>query len=153
MGIYSDLFSPQMTKAVSKRSKDDQSQYIQQAEDGFSSVFQTQARGANQSAQNYKANGNLTLRYDPDSQSFKFEGASRLPGMSWGVPKMMVQSANNTLAPLNAGIATVKEVFKLTGKDPTAELYRLLPVSGIEPGTPIYKAIQHEFDKQNKPKE
>lgn len=139
--VFTDLVSPTMTAAVAKRSKADQTTYVNWASDSFGSVFETQAQAANQSAEGYKSNGNLSLRYNPDAQAFVYEGAR-------GTLGGMIQAANQRLQPLNSAISSMKEVFKLTGKDPTAELYRILPIAGIDPGTPIYNAIQREFLKQ-----
>ena len=133
-----------MTQAVAKRSKADQTTYVNWANDGFTSVFATQAMGANQSAQNYKINGNLTLKFDPESGSFRYEGKS---------PQGILNNANASLQPMNAAINTMKDVFKMSGKNTMDEVYRLLPVVGIEPGSPVYKTIQDEYMKANKPSE
>lgn len=150
VNVFTDMVSPKVTAAVAKRSKNDQTTYVNWAEDGFGSVFQTQAMGANQTADNYKYNGNLSLQYNPDAQQFQYQQKGSLPSGFVGMGKGLVAQANQSLQPLNSAIASMKEVFKLTGKDPTAELYRILPVAGIEPGTPIYSAIQTEFLKTQK---
>lgn len=133
-----------MAKAVAKRSKEDQTMFIQAAENGFTSVYATQAMGANQSAANYKINGNLTLKFDPDSGNFRYEGK---------VPAGILNNANASLQPMNSAINSMKEVFKLSGKTTLSEVYSLLPIVGIEPGSPIYKTIQDEYMKANPPKE
>jgi hypothetical protein len=144
VAVFTDMASTEMTKAVQKRSKEDQSLYVNWVNDGFISVFATQAMGANQSAANYKINGNLTLKFDPNSGNFRYEGKG---------PPGILNNANASLQPLNTAINTMKEVFKMQGKAPLDEVYRLLPVMGIEPGSPIYKAIQDEYIRANPPKE
>lgn len=144
VAVFSDLFSPSMAKAVSKRSKEDQTMFIQAAENGFTSVYATQAMGANQSAANYKINGNLTLKFDPESGNFRYEGKG---------PAGILNSANASLRPMNSAINSMKEVFKLSGKNTLSEVYRLLPIVGIEPSSPIYKTVQDEYMKANPPKE
>lgn len=146
--VYGDIFSPAVTKAVSKRSKDDQTTYIRAAEEGFASVFAAQAMGANAAAESYSHSGALgkfALKYDPLTNNFHYETPKTMP-------KIAAQSADGTLKSLNSAINTVKEVYKLNGKDPTDALYSLLPTVGIEGGSPIFKAIQEEYMKKQ-PKE
>lgn len=140
VGMFTDMVSPQMTAAVAKRSKADQTMYAEWATNSFASLFETQAREVNQTAQNFKINGNLTLKFNPASNNFEYEGSFRSPA---GI----VANANKRLQGLNSAINSMKDVFKLQGKEPIAELYRLLPIAGLEGGTPAYKALQDEYMK------
>jgi hypothetical protein len=143
--FFSDMVSPRMAQSIQKLDKTSQQTYTKWATDAFSSVFETQVNQANKTASGFgtgKALG-LDLKYNPDTHTFVYQGG-------FTTPRATVLSANHGLDGLNAAISSMKEVFKMEGVDTTAELMRLLPVSGIEPGSPIYKAIQDEFDKQVK---
>ena len=138
--VFGDMVNKSMTQAVAKRSSKDQKVYTNWAEDGFTSVFQTQANGVNAAANAYKVNGNLTLSFDPETNNFSYKG-SRMS------PQGIVNNANQKLEPLNSAINTMKDVLKLSGKNPTQFLHEKLVVMGIEPGTPLYKALDDEVRK------
>lgn len=143
--VFGDMVNKQMTQAVAKRSSKDQKVYTNWAEDGFTSVFQTQANGVNAAANAYKINGNLTLSFDPETNNFSYKG-NRL------APQGIVNNANQKLEPLNSAINTMKDVLKLSGKNPTQFLHEKLVVMGIDPGTPLYNALDSEVRKMQ-PKE
>jgi hypothetical protein len=153
--VFNDLVSPAMTKAISKMDKTSQETYVNQAEHWFGSIFQTQVMDANQTSENLKSNGNMSLTYDPNSVSFKFvRTGSRFSNFASGLAgDKLVSNANQSLTPLNSAMKSMLEVFKIQHRDPTAELFKMLTTSGIEPGTPMYKAIQDEYIKKNPPKE
>lgn len=146
--VFTQLGSPLMTKKISKMDKKSQDTYTGFMDDGFVTVYTAQVSQANQTAANYKSNGNLDVKYDPETQNFSFESKGRLPLFPGSTPKAMVDAASAKLTGLNTAINTMKEVWKLEGKDPTQALYHALPEAGIEPGTPIYKALQTEISKQ-----
>lgn len=144
--VFNDLVSHTMTQAVKKMDQNSQNTYVQGVDEMFQSVFNTQIDNANQSSANYKINGNLKVVYDPDAVAFRYERTGR------ATPQGFVDAANrNTFTGINSAMHSMLEVFKMQNRDPTAELYRLLPISGIEPGTPMYKAIQEEYIKKNPP--
>lgn len=139
--VFTQLVSPTMTKKIEKMDKTSRDTYTNWADEGFTTVYEAQAAQANQAAKGYSINGNLTLQYNPQTTNFEYAGNRT-------APKGMVLAATRQLDGLNTAINTMKEVWKLEGRDPMTELYRQLPAAGIEPGTPIYKAIQDEVVKQ-----
>jgi hypothetical protein len=141
VNVFNDLVSPTVTKSIGKMDKTSQETYFNWANDGFQSVYNTQADNINQTADNYKINGNLTLKYNPDSAAFYYEGGR-------GGAAAITQAANSKLAGFNSAVNTMKDVWKAQGKDATDELYRMLPIIGIEGGSPVFKAIQTEFQKK-----
>lgn len=146
--VFNDLVSPTMTKAIAKMDKNSQQTYFQQVDNWFSSVYNTQIDNANQYSNNYKANGNLTPVFDPETVEFRYERTGR------ATPQGFVDAANRqTFTGINSAMKSMLEVYKIQNKDPTAELYHLLPIAGIEPGTPMYKAIQEAYIKKYPPKE
>lgn len=140
VGVFTQLTSPTMTKKIAKMDKTSQDTYTSWADTSFTSVFEAQAAEANNVTKNFATNSNMTLKYDPDTSNFSFDSAFRLPPY-----------AAAKLQGLNTAINSMKDVFKLEGKDPTAALYNLLPAAGIEPGSPIYRAVQTEFLKAQTP--
>lgn len=137
---FKDMVRPEMTAAVKKRNAADQKMYTEWANDSFTSVFQTQANGVNAAANSYKINGNLSLEYDPENQQFSYKG-------SRASPQGIVNNANQKLQPLNAAIGTMKDVWKMSGQDPNKQLHDRLLVMGIEPGSPLYKALDDQIRK------
>lgn len=146
MTVFTDMVSPQMTAAVKKRSSADQKMYTNWAEDSFTSVFQTQANGVNTSANSYKISGNLTLEFNPETNNFSYKGGR-------SAPQGIVNNANAKLEPLNSAINTMKDVNKLTGRNTTEFLHEKLVVMGIEPGSPLYKALDDQVRKMQADKE
>jgi hypothetical protein len=138
--VFSDMVNSQMTNAVKKRSAQDQKMYSNWAEDSFTSVFQTQANGVNTSANSYKISGNLTLEFNPETNNFSYKGGR-------SAPQGIVNNANAKLEPLNSAINTMKDVNKLTGRNTTEFLHEKLVVMGIEPGSPLYKALDDQVRK------
>lgn len=132
--VFNDLTDPKITAAIAKRSKSDQQMYTQWAEDGFTSVYQTQANQVNQTTQAYAANGNIKLVFNPKSENFEYQAGAAFP-------KGYLGAATQSLAPLNSAINGMKDVLKLEGRSATEFLAYKLPVLGIEPDSPLYKAI------------
>lgn len=137
---FKDMVRPEMTQAVKKRNASDQKMYSDWANDSFTSVFQTQANGVNAAANAYKLNGNLTLEYDPNNQQFSYKG-NKL------APQGLLANANQKLQPLNAAIGTMQDVWKMSGQEPNKQLHDRLLVMGIEPGSPLYKALDDQVRK------
>jgi len=144
VAVFTDLGSPTVTKAISKMDKESQTKYTTFMEDGFASVFNNQADNINQTAENYKINGNLKLVYDPDKIAFRYESGS---GGAAGI----TQAANSKLQGFNTALGTMKDVWALSKKDSLSEVYRLLPVVGVEGGSPLFKAVQDQYMAKNKP--
>lgn len=147
--VFNDLTSKTVTSAIGKMDKTSQQTYFGWANDSFLTVYNDQADAANQTADVYKNAGDykLNLTYNPESAEFVYkpERAARDSGI--------VQVANGKLQGFNSAINSMKEVWKAQGLDPTTELYKALPSLNIQPGSPVYKAIQTEYIKLNPPKE
>lgn len=145
VNVFTQLVSPSMTKHMAKQDRKSRDTYFQWADESFQNVYQDAAHRANGTAESLKNGGglNVKLTYDPGTANFSYVGATKW--QSTAVPNVSLQG-------LNSGINSMKEVWKAQGKDATTELYRLLPVIGIEPGTAMYKAVQTEFMKAQ-PKE
>jgi hypothetical protein len=144
--VFNNLVSPQMVRAVEKLDTKSKETFYQFANSGFASVYATQAMGANSNAKAWSRNSNLTLGFNPATGNFEYTG-NRL------TPSNMLQSANRGLGELNSAINSMKEVWKSQGKTPMEEVYRLLPIIGVDPGTPLYKAVQDKVQAEENSKE
>lgn len=145
--VFTDLVSPTIAKKIEKMDKTSQSYFFNFANEGFTTVYEGQVANANKAADAYKTSNNLAVQYNPETQNFAFKSTNMIPGYG---NAGIVNAANSQLTGLNTAINAMKDVFKLEGKDPTQELYTLLPAAGIQPGSPIYKALQTEILKLEK---
>jgi hypothetical protein len=151
--VFTQLVRPEVSARINKMDKASRETYYGWANDSFTTVFTDQVSQANKTAQDYKYNGKLSIVYDPATQNFRFESGSSF-GLGKGVfgtasvPGGIVGAANQGLAPLNAAINTMKDVWKAQGRDVTEALAYNLPVAGIEPGTPVYEALQKVVREQ-----
>lgn len=137
--VFGQMLSKPIIDKVSKMDGKSKSTVINWANESFPGVYEAQAAEANQAAINLATQyTNTKIVYDPKSANFTFESSFRLPPF-----------AQAKLNGLNSAINSMKEVFKMQGKDPTEALTYLLPVSGIDPGSPIYKALQAAQPKEN----
>lgn len=141
VNVFTQLVRPEMTTKISKMDKTSRETYFGWANENFTQVFTDQVSQANKTAQDYRYNGNLKIVYDPGTQNFRFEGGLMTPGA-------VVNGATRGLQPLNTAINTMKDVWKAQGRDVTEALVYNLPVAGIEPGTPVYEALQKVVREQ-----
>lgn len=138
---FNAMVSEPMTKKITHMDGKSQDTYYNFANEGFTSIYEREAQNINSVAANLAGqggSGNVKLVYDPQSNQFNFKAGSAYQATGL---------ANRTVQDINNGLASMKGVWSALGKDPTEELYRLLPTIGIEPGTPVYKAVQVEFMK------
>lgn len=145
--VFQQVFSPAVTKAISKMDPESKKTYIQAAYDGFGSTYEQEVHVANVQASNIASNQNMKLSYDPSTNHFQYNYTGLLPQSIRGASVGLQNHANARLQGLNNAIDSMKHIFKMEGRDPTEALYTLLPVAGVDPGTPVYKALQDEMQK------
>lgn len=149
--LYLQLTSPAVTKSISKMDAGSKQTYLSWAEDGFTSVYSTEVDNVNQSVRNFQKFQKIELKYDPSGR-FYYEGSDKpsktgFTRNDYDPPRgVTLNSANRSLEGLNAAIQSIAGVWThVAQKDVSQELYRLLPVAGIEPGSPVYKALQEHI--------
>lgn len=144
VSVFNDLVSKPIVDKISKMDGVSKQYFRDFADDSFTTVYEAQMATAASTALAYKASNNLKVVYDPGTANFGFVKDSVLPGYG---NAGIISAANQKLSGLNSAINSMKEVFKMEGRDPTEALHTLLPIAGIQPGTPLYKALDDEFQK------
>lgn len=146
VNLFNNLVSKPMVDAVSKMDPASKKTFIEAANSNFASVYATQAMGANQNAKNWAASSNLKLDFDEKNGTFSYTATNAARGFF--TPSATLQKANAGLIPFNSAIKNMNEVFKMQGKTPSEAMYSMLPVVGVEPGSPLYKAVQDKIEAQ-----
>lgn len=146
--FFNQMGSPGVSKSIKKMDASSRETYVSWMEDAFASVYKTEVDNVNSFVENGKKytdfwqGQKLSVKYDPVGTKFVFEGKTTLTGIN-------PQNGNKAIENFNSAIKTMEGVWSQMGhKDTAKELYRLLPVAGIEPGSPIYKALQEYIQSQ-----
>lgn len=153
VAVFGQLTSKPLVDKISKMDGASKGTFTNWVDDSFTGIYKDQVDNANQAQRNFASNASIKVVYDPKTANFSFEPDGVLSNAVAGVTGMrkgVLAQANAQLTGLNTAINSMKEVFKLEGKDPTQALYNLLPAAGIDPGTPIYKALQETQKKEEK---
>lgn len=153
--FFSDATSPDVTKAMAKRSTAEQNMYTNWAERSFASVFQRQASDINQGYNDAAAKGRIELAFNPKSETFeyvpkKLSMVEKLQeNLSGRPPGLPTGAANATLAPLNTAIKNMKEVLKLEGKSTTDFLRITLPQMALPNNAAVLRAFNAATNQDN----
>lgn len=139
--FFNTMVGPAVVKSISKMDQTHKNMFTSWAEDAFTSVFNTQVDNINLSASNLTANGKVI--YDTTTNEFQYKNNTGTQTQPALMAKVSIQG-------LNSAIHSMENVWKLKGAEALPELYKLLPVAGVEPGSPVYKALQQAVLEQSK---
>lgn len=146
LAFWTSMTDERTISKISKMDSKTKGMVTTWAEDEFPSVFNTTIDSASQAVENYKVNGNLSLKFDPQGARFYFEKSASAPR---GLPQSVLSSANAKVEGLNTAIGSMKRIWDMNGQTDTLnQMYRFLIPAGIEQDNPIYKLLRDEVQKQ-----